>query len=226
MKSRISPQRSRLTRLNCYAHLPRFVVTIFAIVVLMFTSCTRRPVQKDVVLQGDPTRRSSADGDELQSSHNAANAQFERRFFDTVIELHLRAIDAEQMVNTRSQHTELKRFAKTLIARQQNDIETLRALRTSWFDDDPKTIDLDLAGAKDALHAIDLERIDPLKEKSFDLEFIGQLKSFLESIAEMAHEAKSLSSHDEVKQFADKITNANSSDVEQLKKWEAEWKRP
>lgn len=209
------------TKRYSYQSAVRSSLVSLVICSFLFGACTRRPVQKDVVLQGDPTRHSTADRDELKSSGDAANAPPEKRFIDTYIELQLNAIDAEQLVYTRSHRADLKQFVRSAVADQQKEIGVLRQLRATWFADQPKTVDMDLIGAKDAFQSINIDRLDPLKENAFDQEFFRQFKSYQESISKTVDEAQQYGNvREEFKQAAQKLAAASSSSLEELRKLE------
>jgi len=202
---------------NCLLIMVTFVV--------LLTGCTRRPVRNDVnTPEGPATRQANVD-DEIKSSPGADQAPYELQFIDTVVELQLRAIDAEQLVATRAEHVELKQFSRQLIAEQRSEITTLRQLRASWFGDKPAAVYLQLAGASEALHAIDVAKLDPLKENAFDLEFIEEMTAYLKSVNRMGSDVLNEDSRAELKQVAQNIVNGNGSRVEQLKAWETSWKK-
>ena len=83
---------------------------------------------------------------------------------------------------------------------------------------------LDLAGTGDAARAIDVSKLDPLKENAFDLEFISQMTRYLESIDRLMSDISSKDVRSELKQITQSIAGENASRVEQLKKWEAQWR--
>ena len=194
-------------------------------IALVTAGCARRPVRNDVnTPEGPPTRQGNADS-EINSSPRAIDAPFELQFIDTTIELDLNAIDAAQLVATRAEHEELKQFSRKLIAERQGEIATLRQLRSTWFSTRPKAIYLELSGAPEAFHALDIGKLDPMKENAFDLEFIGQMTSFLGPANRMTSDLLTKDARPELKQIAQSILRSNELELEQLKKWEIDWQK-
>ena len=198
---------------------------MLVLIVSLMAGCTRRPVRDDVRSPDGPPTRSVTAQQEIKRSPGAANAPYEQQLIDTLLELELNAIDAEQMVATRSGHVELKQFSHDTIAEQQQEIETLRQLRSSWFDDNPKAVNLDLIAARDALQAIDAVKLDPLKENIFDLEFIRQMTTYFNAVDQLNVDAVGKNLHEELKQIAQNSARTDKQKIEQLKEWENEWKK-
>ena len=197
---------------------------ILILLVLFSFGCTRRPVRDDVQTPDGPATHQANVNEEIKSSPGAVDSPYEQQCIDTLIELELHSVDAEQMVATRAEHVELKRFSRSMISEQQSEISSLRKLRSSWFDDRSKAVNLDLAGTGDAARAIDVSKLDPLKENAFDLEFISQMTRYLESIDRLTSDISSKDVRSELKQITQSIAGENASRVEQLKKWEAQWR--
>jgi len=101
---------------------PNTALLILAL--LMISSCTRRPVQKDVILNNDPADRTGQHR-KMVSSPGAADATYELQFIDTMVSQHETAIDAAQLAATRAQHTEIKQFAREFIEEQRKDITAM-----------------------------------------------------------------------------------------------------
>ena len=128
----------------------------FLLLITLFSACTRRPVQQDLPRsQGNSVDHSGRHNSTVESSPNAASAPYELQFLDTVIAQHEAVIDMAQ-------------FAR-------RELADLRGLRAKFYAGSPQAINLKLSGAADSFEAIDLEKLDDLKEKPFDEEFIREL---------------------------------------------------
>ena len=57
----------------------------------------------------------------------------------------------------------------------------------------------------------------------FDKLFIEQMLEHHEGAVEMARLAKNNAKHDEIKQMADDIINAQTSEIQQMKDWQKSW---
>lgn len=169
---------------------------------------------------------SVANGRKVQSSPGVATAPFELQFIDTMIELNLTAIDAEQLVATRAQHPDLKQFAESMIAGRQEEIASLKQLRSSWFGGMPQAVNFDLSGAAEGIHVIDLGKLDPLKENAFDREFLTEMVPLDEGSITLAKDLTGKEVHPELKQLAENIIQSRRARIEQMKEWQNDWSKP
>ena len=146
------------------------------LLVTLFSACTRRPVQQDLPRsQGNSVDHSRRHNSTVESSPNAASAPYELQFLDTVIAQHEAVIDMAQFAQTRAGSDQVKSVANDTIAEQRRELADLRGLRAKFYAGSPQAINLKLSGAADSFEAIDLEKLDDLKEKPFDEEFIREL---------------------------------------------------
>jgi uncharacterized protein (DUF305 family) len=199
---------------------------VLALVLFVTTSCTQRPTHTDVVIEGNTMTHSVANGRNVQSSPGAATAPFELQFIDTMIELDLTAIDAEQLVATRAQHLDLKQLAGSMIAGQQEEIASLKQLRSSWFGDMSQAVNFDLSGAAEGVKMIDLVKLDLLKENAFDREFLTEMVPLDEGSITLAKDLTGKEVHPELKQLAENIIRDRQAKIEQMKEWQNDWSKP
>ena len=200
-------------------------IVLLVSLLMLISACTRRPVQKDIVFGNNSMNQSSTGQRKIASSPGVDKASYDLQFIDTMVELHLSAIDAEQLVATRAQHAELKVLAKTMIAEQQDQIASMRELKGALFGNDGQAVNVELPGVREGFQSMDLERLDGLKERAFDLEFVRQIISLKQAVISLANDGSERSRKSEIKQFTDEITSRETSEMEQLKKWESEWSR-
>ena len=193
---------------------------IFAL--LMISSCTRRPVQKDVILNNDPSDR-TAQHRNMASSPGAADAPYELQFIDTMVAQQETAIDAAQLAATRAQHAEIKQFAREFIEEQRKDITAMRQMRSAWFGNAPSAINADLPGMQEMVAVVDLNQLDRLKESAFDLEFIRQMTVQDQSAIKLTEDALRNNVRPELKLLAENIAGSRSKDIEKLQNWERQW---
>jgi uncharacterized protein (DUF305 family) len=201
-------------------------LALFALLVAFTISCARKPVQQDVVVEGNTMGHTNTAGHIIHNSPGADKAPFELQYIDTTIELDLTAIDAEHLVATRAQHIDLKKFASSTIAERQEEIASLRQLRAGWFGDMPQAINFDLLGSPESIQKIDLEKLDLLKENAFDLEFLREMVPLDEATVTIANDLTGKDSHAELKQQAESIIKNRQTEIEQMKKWENDWSKP
>ena len=199
---------------------PNTALLILAL--LMISSCTRRPVQKDVILNNDPADRTGQHR-KMVSSPGAADATYELQFIDTMVAQHETAIDAAQLAATRAQHTEIKQFAREFIEEQRKDITAMRQMRSAWFGNAPPAVNADLPGMQEMIAVVDLNQLDRLKESAFDLEFIRQMTVQDQSAIKLTEDALRNNVRPELKLLAENIAGSRSKDIDKLQNWERQW---
>lgn len=214
----------------------------FAVIIglaALFTACDRRPVQKDIVLDGNTMQQKKAAYSEMQSSPGAASAPFELQFLDALITNHEAAIDMALLVETRAQHAELKAFAKSSLTELRNEVAELRKLRNGAYPGKDIVINMDFPGLRNGMKQIDLAKLDMLKENAFDLEFIKQMVQLDLGTVQMVKNAattdlvkpvdgRSASGADgavgpEVKTLAAAILKARDAEITQMRGWQNAW---
>lgn len=204
---------------HIYPIVMRIALVGFVLITIMSGSCTRRPVQKDVVINGPPR---PSEIKRIESSKGAVYAPLELQIIDTLIQLYLSTIDAEQLAATRTGRSELKSFAKFRISEQQQEIVELKDLRGRWFSNADPAVNIDLPNVQAASDSIDLEKLDPLKERAFDLEFVNQMIAHDDATSAFAKYVSSANVRDELNQIIEKIVREKSGEVEQMRKWQNE----
>lgn len=207
-------------------------ITIFFIILVLFSACSRRPNQKDVVLDHNTMGQSKMDHSMMESSPNAASAPYEVQFIDTMIVHHQGAIDMAQLVQTRAQHPELKKLANDIIAAQQKEIEQMKSWRDEGFPGAAPAINMDLPGMHDGMKEMDLSKLDTLKENAFDLEFIRQMVPHHEGAVLMANDAiarlgaqseTAVGIRAQLLTLAHQIVDAQQGEIAQMRDWQTHW---
>lgn len=196
-------------------------ITLFA----FFNRCERPPVQHDVNIDANTAGHSGMSREGMTSSPGAAEAPYELQFLDTMIAHHGGAVDMAQLVATRAQHAELKQLAKNIIADQQKEIAQMREWRRSWFGDHAPAINMELRGMSDSMSAMNLDRLDELKETAFDLEFIRQMIPHHAGAVAMAKDLLTHEPNAELRSLADNIINSQEAEIEQMREWERDWQK-
>lgn len=199
---------------------------LFGLILLSLISagCTRRPEQKDVVIQGPP-QNSTDRSEDIQSTRGAPQAPIDLQCIDTLVRMHLSAIDAEQLVKTRAGHVELKQFAASRLIEQQSEIASSKQLRSDLFGNADQAQNVELPGVRDALQAVAPEKLDLLKENGFDVEFVKQMLAHDEGVLAFARDLISRDIHPDLKLAVQKIIDEKTGEIEQMQQWRKDWER-
>ena len=129
-----------------------------------------------------------------------------------------------RLVGSRAQHDELKQLARNIITSQQREIEKMETWRSNWYSGAAPAVNMQFPGMSEGMSEMDMEKLDPLKAKSFDLEFIRQMIPHHEGALTMANDARVKGSNAEIKSLANQIVEAQEAEIAQMKKWHEEWK--
>ena len=161
----------------------------------------------------------------MTSSPQASEAPIDLQFIDTLIAHDQTAIDAAQLVATRAQHQELKLLARSIITDRQEQISELRKWRTDWFGNAPQAVNMDLPGIRNGLRSVNLDKLDPLKEDQFDLEFILQMLPLEEGSLTAARYLLTQDVHVELKQLAQNLIEEQETEIQQMRGWQTKWNK-
>lgn len=202
----------------------RYAFLFLAFALLSIASCTRRPVQQDLPSsQNSNVPRTADRTNHITSSPDAASAPYELQFIDTMIEHHVGAIDAAQLVATRAQRDELKQLARGIIADQRSEIADMKKWRSEWFANKPPAVNIEFPGMREGMKDMDLAKLDALKGNDFDLEFIRQMIAHHEGAITMAKDLVGKDTRPELKTLAENIIRSQTAEVEQMKAWQEAW---
>lgn len=168
---------------------------------------------------------SKMDHSAMKSSPDAAKADYDLQFIDTMIVHHQGAVDMAKMLPEKAQHSEIKKLGIVIIAAQEREIGEMKAWREKWFAGKPPAINMELAGMTASMAGMDMKKLGSLSGNAFDLEFIKQMIPHHEGAIAMAQEALKRSQKDEVKTLAKSIINEQQGEIEEMKRWQSEWSK-
>lgn len=204
-------------------------ILLITLVFVFFTSCSSHLTESNHAANGnaeaDHSRmdHSKMDHAKMVSSAGAAEAQLELQFIDTMMVHHQGAVDMAKLAATRAQNPQLKKFAEGIISAQEREIAEMTRWRAKWFGEKPKAINMDFPGMREGMSGMDVKKLETLSGKPFDLEFLKQMIPHHEGAVTMAKQIKDADSYAELKKLAEAITKDQSGEIEQMKKWLAEW---
>lgn len=161
----------------------------------------------------------------MKSSPNAAAADYDLQFIDTMILHHQGAVDMAKILPEKAQHSDIKKLGVVIIAAQEREIGEMKAWREKWFAGKPAAINMDLSGMNVSMAGMDMRKLGSLSGNAFDLEFIRQMIPHHEGAIAMAQEALKRSQKDEVKTLAKSIINEQQGEIDEMKRWQSEWSK-
>lgn len=164
-----------------------------------------------------------ADHSSMASSPDAAAAEYDLQFIDTMIAHHQGAVDMARLIEGRSTRKELISLGTAIISSQQKEIEDMRSWRERWFAGKPPAINMDMAGMRPSMQGMDMKKLTESKGNDFDLEFIRQMIPHHEGAVVMAREASERSTRPEIKKLAAAIIADQQVEIDKMRRWASEW---
>lgn len=141
-------------------------------------------------------------------------APMDARFIDAMIPHHQSAITMATEALTKGEHAEIRTLAQSIVTSQQAEIDQMRAWRSAWYPDLPPTGGMDMPMGK----GLSTDASAP-----FDDRFIDAMIPHHEGAVVMATQARAEAEHAEIKDLAARIIAAQQSEIDEMKKWRAEW---
>lgn len=143
-----------------------------------------------------------------------ANMPYDAAFIDAMIAHHQEAIDMTYQARQEAQHTEIKDLLEQIALGQAGEIKKMRAWRAEWYPNLPAApiSPNDMAMSNDM-------------SVPFDIRFINAMIPHHEGAIKMANEAKMKSARPELLILADSIIKTQTAEIEQMKKWKADWSK-
>ncbi len=168
------------------------------------------------------------DHSKLQSSPDAATAPLELQFLDTMIFHHQGAIDMAKLGDTNAGRPEMKQFTTGIIAEQDREITQMKRWRNEWHKDAPPAVNMAFPGMASGMEGMDVLKLSALSGNEFDVEFARQMILHHEGAVAMSNHFLGSTGGNaprkELKELAEAIVKAQSTEIEQMKKWLVDWK--
>jgi uncharacterized protein (DUF305 family)/uncharacterized cupredoxin-like copper-binding protein len=192
------------------------------------TSATPGGVQKDVM--------SGTSGHGMMM-----NMEFDLAFIDMMKPHHEGAVAMAKVALERAEHEEVRTLAQEIIDAQDAEIAKLKAWRAEWYPDAPPVTMPDMMqmqnmgqmmpGMSDLMASMGSMHMDPSMDAaslcsvtdSFDLTFIDMMIPHHQSAIMMAQAALANAKHQELKDLAHEIIDAQQREIDQMTGWRAAW---
>ncbi|HXF61047.1 MAG TPA: DUF305 domain-containing protein [Caldilineaceae bacterium] len=149
-----------------------------------------------------------------QMGQAQAGQDFDLGFIDGMIAHHEGAIAMAEQALEEAEHDEIRQMAQAIIDAQQAEIAQLQEWRMTWYPDAAPTRGLGMEmGMMEIAEG----------EEPFDLRFIDAMISHHQGAIAMAQAALTSAQHDEIRQMAQDIIDAQQAEIDQLAEWRDAW---
>jgi uncharacterized protein (DUF305 family) len=137
---------------------------------------------------------------------------------------HQMAIDMIKMADDKFAHKELKQATQKMWADQQKEIDQMKQWRDQWYPGAPPAENMDMPGMAASMN-MDMSHMQSMSGRALDLMFIDMMIPHHQSAVDMAKDALAKAEHQEIKDLAQRVIDAQSKEIEQMKQWKAKWSK-
>lgn len=159
-----------------------------------------------------------------------ADADYDLRFIDAMIQHHQGAVNMAQEVLNKSQRAETKKLAGDIIKAQEKEINQMKQWRTAWYpkaSSTPTAYDAkmghNMAMTPEQMNSMMMSMDLGVADDQFDLRFINAMIPHHEGALVMAKDALSKSNRPEIKNLSQDILTSQQKEIEQMKQWRQAW---
>ena len=154
------------------------------------------------------------------SDHGSSTSgEYDRDFIDGMVPHHQAAIDMAKVAQRKAEHAELKQLADAIVADQDGEIAQMKAWRKAWYGSDE--IAPGMGGHQMGGMDTDLAQLE--QAAPFDKAFIAAMIPHHQSAIDMAREAQTKATHQEIRDLAGRIITAQQREIDQMRAWRDRW---
>jgi uncharacterized protein (DUF305 family) len=145
-------------------------------------------------------------------------------FIAHMVHHHEEAIEMAELASEHGEHAELKELAHEMVESQEKEIEQLEKAYKGLFD-----VELPAHAQHGDLGLSDEERVSHMEiwmledPDEFDREFLDMLIHHHQGAVRMSRVMEEDGSDEDLKEIAEHISSAQSSELKQMKEWRKEW---
>ena len=171
--------------------------------------------------------RNSSQQDVIQNASG-----IDAHFIEQMIPHHTDAITMAKLAQKKAQKQEIKQLAENIITSQSQEIDQMENWYEEWFGKEV-SLNSDVMGQHGMMqrgqmhmgmmgNETDMSRLEAAS--GFDTAFIEEMISHHQMAVMMAQMLKNGTNRSEMKQLADDIIDAQSTEIDQMREWYQEWK--
>jgi uncharacterized protein (DUF305 family) len=160
----------------------------------------------------------------------SAEAPYDLRYLDSMIEHHQGAIDMAQMAQSKAQHSELKVLAASMITTQQRELAQMKQWRGEWYAGKPQaasqrmsSVTKSVSGTVTSMPSTNMDHMQSASGNAFDLMFINMMIPHHQEAVTMANEASQRAEHKDLKSLSKNISSAQSAEIKTMRSWQSQW---
>lgn len=150
---------------------------------------------------------------------------YDRYFMANMIAHHQGAIDMAKLAQTNAKHTELKEMANNIISTQTEEQTNMLNWQKAWgypASSGEMMEDHSAMGMEEEMTTM-MEQLKTKTGDEFDKAFLSSMIEHHTSAVDMSRPADKNASHQEIKDLAKAIIEAQDAEIAQMRTWQSEW---
>jgi uncharacterized protein (DUF305 family) len=186
------------------------------------------------VTVGNTQGMAHSDSKSVGMTHNMdigpADANYNLRFFDSMIPHHQGAIIMSQAVLARSQRPELIKLAKSIISEQQQEIAQMQKWRKQWYPTATATpimwhsvMNHEMPMTAEHQEMMQMNVSLGNADAGFDKRFIDAMIPHHQGAVTMARDALQKSQRPELQKYAKRIATSQQQEIDSMTQWRNKW---
>lgn len=150
---------------------------------------------------------------------------YDRYFTANMIAHHQGAIDMAKLAQTNAKHNELKEMANTIISTQTEEQTNMLSWQKAWgypASSGEMMEDHSAMGMEEEMATM-MEQLKTKTGDDFDKAFLSSMIEHHTSAVDMSRPAAKNASHQEIKDLAKAIIEAQDAEIAQMRQWQTQW---
>lgn len=152
--------------------------------------------------------------------------EYDKAFIGDMIVHHEGAVNMAELALAQASHQEIKDLATTIVSTQSKEIADMKQWQQNWGY--PSSSGHGMHGGSSSEMQQDMammgEELQALSGDAFDKKFLELMIEHHQQAIDMAKPAETNAQRTEVKDIAKAIVAAQTSEIEEMKKWQNQWR--
>lgn len=191
-----------------------------------FMNSTETPADPMAGMDHSKMNMTSSESDTYKKYAALKGEAYDKEFVANMIVHHESAMNMAEMALASAKHQEIKDLAANINASQGQEVSSMRKWQTEWGY--PATSGHMMTGMEEAGHSMESmsdmnEALKGLSGDAFDRKFLELMIEHHQGAIDMAKPATTNAAHQEVKDLAQAIIDAQTKEIGEMKQWQQQW---
>lgn len=202
------------------------VIALGGVATAYFMNRTDTPADPMAGMDHSKMNMASSESETYKKYAALKGEAYDKEFLANMIVHHESATNMAEMALASAQHQEIKNLATNINVSQGKEISNMRKWQTEWGY--PATSGHMMTGTAEAGHSMESmsdmnEALKGMSGDAFDKKFLELMIEHHQGAIDMAKPAATNAAHQEVKDLAQVIIDAQMKEINEMKQWLKEW---